>query len=287
MMCDNITRRRNAHRTLIVVNNFSNAKAISGIVRQTGLWDKVIFVEKRPRAFTHAALIRPDELYIDTDVGSRMFRHLLMVKCSKPSCKVFVYEEGQNTYQYSKIYFDDNRGWIANMRRHVYPKLGYGVFYGGSYWCDGIYLCNPKIYKDTFGSRAKKTYEIETPPAEYCARNRSELFSIFCGSNEILHAHGSECIIYLSAYTISESFLQDELFASANAYRVIKPHPRIKNPVEKYSHFADSVIASSVPAELLLLEVAEKFERVHVYHHGSSIERYINSDNMTYTKIRG
>lgn len=285
MMCDNITRSRNAHRTLIIVNNFNNAKAVSESINRLGEWDKVIFAKKRTKAFLWAMTLRPDQLYIDTDVGSRMFRRLMMVKCMKPSCKVFVYEEGQNTYKHSSTLFDASGGWATVLRRYIYPRLGCGIFYGGSYWCSGVYVCKPEVYRQAIGANTKKIYKITPSPAEYCTRNRDQLFSIFCSENEILSARGEECVIYLSAYHISEDFLESDLFAARTAYRVLKPHPHIRGVQEKYARYVDVVIPSSVPAELLLLEAMGKFDHVYAYHHGSSIERYIGGDNIDYIRI--
>lgn len=80
------------------------------------------------------------------------------------------------------------------------------------------------------------------------------------------------CRIYLSSWNVDFAFLEKFLSLSGDKY--IKLHPHIKHAPEKINNKA-SFLPTNLPAEVIVMLMTKSYENVTIYHHGSSLAKYI------------
>lgn len=238
-------------------------------------WNKVFFVKNRIQSLIKAALLRPKELYIDGDIGTRLALYLLMFRVLSGCKEIYVYEEGIGTYR-NDIYPD-------GIKRKLFDFLCIATYFGGSWFCKGVYVYKPEKYIESHN--LKKGFSVRKLPVlmwDYIEANYEYLCWLY-DFDEASIPNGDAVELYLSSYAAERKILDE--YNNTNKSHFVKLHPHLKVN-EYYNEFPNlNFIGNSVPAELLIFKLSLNFEKVTVLHHGSSASVYMPNKNITYRII--
>lgn len=277
MVAETIAEQYNSYETiLLLVNHFSDFDAVYSNVKSYGRWGKVIRLESRSAALSYVLKNKSvNELYLDSDVGFRIGFDLYKLHLlSFGRVSQFVYEEGIGTYR-KDLYQD---GFVKNGLR----MLGMGSFFGGHYLSKKIYVYKPNNY--SFDSSLRPISNKIEPALQLFIQESEVRYKYYFGlSEKLVEIKGEKLIIYLTSHYIDWKFVNGKLNVLNSDFKVIKPHPHIKECISSDSF--DFVIPNKIPIELFICMINGRFDDVVVYHHGSSVENYIDAINLTYVNI--
>jgi len=254
----------------LIVNNFAGSSEISSQLQHnfTNLQNPLFFNDRKT-ALGYVKSNNYKTLFIDSDVGFRNLIELGFLKINNPNLSIHVYEEGLGTYR-SDFY--------SGFKKLILQKIGAGTYFGGCSLVSNIYVYEAEEYLTSTKSDNKKVREIKNKLPEFIRTHRDSLRKLFSfnGLREE-DAHRKVASLYLTSWNVDQEFfskfqqLQGDLF--------VKAHPHIKTALNAS---AAKVIDAKVPAEILIMELAETYESVCVYDHFSSVRRYLKRQNLTY-----
>lgn len=258
---------------LIIIDSFRNAELVCERMASAE-WSlknlELAFMKSRKEAHRFVLTNKARNVFIDGDVGVRWFFDLLYLKLFFRNRKINVYEEGLGTYR-TDIY--------PNLKKKLFNFLGIGTNYGGCVFTDNIYIYDKCEYLKNFPKLREKVIRITCGVFDIIS-DEVEFWSRVFGPLPVVVKDNNECRIYLSSWKLDEKFLI--LFRNMSGDKYIKPHPHIKENLKL--EFAD-VIPGGIPAEFILMDLVKKYKNVKVFHHGSSVERYILAKNLEFKKI--
>lgn len=266
-------------KELIIIDTFFGAeKLASKLIEASTIWRHAIFLKNHVEAFKYCRKRRYEKLFIDSDVGFQKNIDLIKLKICSRNTKVSVYEEGLGSYR-NEIYH--------GIRKKILPMLGCSIYFGNNWLTKEIYLFEPDYYHKNVPHTKVKAQEIKTKLSQFLKNYEREFDNLFdikeLRSNLLIAQSKRSCTIYLSAwYWDAEKMKRPD---ECNNYRIVKFHPHVKNPPATVDVDFDLTVSPGIPAEILLLIASKIFDRVHVLHHGSSVERYINFKNIEFEKI--
>jgi len=259
--------------TLIITDDFNDALAVSERLKtlewELSLIDTRFCADRRKAeqvATTHGAKV----LFVDSDVGLKRFLLLSRTQMRRHRPQIWVYEEGIGTYR--------NDMYPNVAKRQFFKSLGIGTHFGGSRFTRGVYVREPKLFLERFQSIGKEVRYIENSPAETLGRDIKAWAYIF-NYTSVEANQADTCTIYLTDWNVREEGLA-RLDASCGI-RFVKPHPHIKTLPDV---LGAKILSATAPAELVLMDLLEKYARVTVIHHGSSCERYVVNQRLSYVK---
>jgi hypothetical protein len=281
MISDIISHNLDSEKYLIVIDSFSQARQVAERISKNKKWHMVSTVKNRFLSLVKAAFYKPKILYIDTDVGLRLYFYILIFKTLNFKSKVYVYEEGLGTYR-TDIY---NGGQFYKFKSNLFKKVGVSTFFGGSTFCDGVYVFKPDEYKIILKPLpTKNIYAISPSLIQYCSLHTQRLLEEFAGKTHIGLPVGKKCIIYLSSWAADIEAFEVIYKKIKPQVKILKLHPHIKK-IEKEIIGFDIIINNSIPAEILLIEALSCFEKVYVVHHGTSVESYVDHNRVVFMNI--
>lgn len=258
---------RGASPRFVVVDSFANA--ISIVKRFQDFFDiPVEFVADVGAAVKLMASSSEKMVYIDSDVGVRKFFQLARIKFSSREKIIGVYEEGIGTYR-DNIY--------KGIKRKLFDFLGVGTNFGGCRFVSKTYVFECAHYERIFGNG--KAVGIKFGIAEMIERKR-DLYRVF-GADESLFAELScaeVCHLYLSSWSVSNKFIEKLL--DFDGFKYVKLHPHIKVDCNFGGCFRK--IPAEIPAEIVVIELARRCKKLHVWHHGSSVQNYVRGNNIDF-----
>jgi len=211
-----------------------------------------------------------DYLYIDNDASFQRYLDLIAIKTFKKNIKVQVFEDGVGSYR-TDLYH--------GLKKKIFDKIGVATHMGGSPFTDKIFVFEKDRYDRIFSNNITEVVQISTSPRKIISEFSDALSYVFhYNSPKIVTS--KNCNIYLSCWEIDFNFLLS--FSDLIGDKFVKLHPHIKN---FYNTTGLDLINNSTPAEIVLLDMLEKYEKVFVYHHGTSVEQYISNDRLTFIEI--
>jgi hypothetical protein len=89
------------------------------------------------------------------------------------------------------------------------------------------------------------------------------------------------CAIYLSSWTVDDAALAR--LRIVDGLRIIKLHPHIK--IDHCEGGNVMNVHHAIPAEILIRFASKHCKSVTVFHHGSSVTRYISRPNLEFIKV--
>lgn len=255
----------------VIVDAFSGARDVANnlLAEFTGLQIPKYF-SSRESALSFLKKQKINNLFIDSDVGFKNFLKLASLKFKNREIAIHVYEEGLGTYR-TDLY--------SSFKKKLFDFIGAGSFFGGCRFVTGVYVFDTKEYINKIPSNGFKARKIQANLSKFLTDNRinfNRLFE-FCGAKP-KSSNASFCSLYLSGWKIDSKFITE--FKKLEGDLFIKPHPHLRNRnlIECTQHFD-----AKIPAELIIIDLIEKYKFVHVYDHNSSVRRYIKSDGLTFT----
>lgn len=267
-----ILNKKNENNHLYIVDSFYNSLKIADSHSLKKKFKKVIWFKTKNDALRAAANNSPKSVYIDSDVGFRSLVELCELKIKLIKTEIHVYEEGIGTYTENFI--------SSQFKKYIYSILGVGYCFGGSFLTKKIHVFNPCLYKKNIPFLSKKVVEIEEDFQLWLTQNKNNLIEVFCPTFNIEDCkENQEANVYLSNWSIDEEFVAK---ASSLMRLFVKPHPHIKK--EMHNQFLKNknveLIPSELPAEILIIFLLEKFQKINIYHENSSCLNYISTDRI-------
>ncbi|MBZ9560012.1 MULTISPECIES: hypothetical protein [unclassified Modicisalibacter] len=264
---------------LYIVNDFFNVTEVSQRLTNHDLqWRSVTNFPTRQAAIDHLQYRSVDNVFIDSDVGIRLYLSLRAAKRRSKGLKISVYEEGCGTYQ------DD---YYPPLKAGFLRLLGVGDRLGGCHLTDEIWLYEKNEYLDIFPATKTLVREIRQPLHDFLKANMGLLKKIFVGNDEVIpsgsESNGDACIIYLSSWRVYEEVVSDLQQEKKDLY--IKLHPHIKNYDSRWISGHCRMLPSAVPAEIAIMDLAKHYLDILVYHHDSSVARYVSLENLRFVNL--
>jgi hypothetical protein len=254
--------------TTIIVDAFYDAIGTSNrLLRNSSYKGHTLFQENHVTAYTTARKKQFDNLYIDTDVGLKKYIQLLRHHRHQT---ISVYEEGIGTYR---------KDLYKPAKKFALKLLGAGTHFGGCALTSNVFVFNPSLYESNFPSRNIGISAINIQLQEFITQNLRFLCDIFHGSDLKITDSDSNINIYLTNWNINSELIN--IFDKLPGHNFIKLHPHIKS-LEKINTDNTSTISQAIPAELFIVAALKSSNKVIVYHHGTSSQSYLNSDNLVF-----
>ena len=262
-------------KELIIVDAFDNSEKVALNMTEFGKkWGTVTFKKSHDEGYKYASEAGFSKLFIDSDIGFKKYIQLLVLKIRSKKTLIAVYEEGLGSYR--KISY-------AKWKKSILNFIGAGTNFGGCSITKEIYLYDADQYSEKFHTKNISVIEINLRISKLMDRSWEALVSIFDADSMALHVDTSKvdstCMIYLSNWWFREEDL--EKFSSLDELKFLKLHPNIKK-IELRNHYGFTPVLSSIPAEILILHASKHFNKVKVYHHGSSVCRYVGFKNVDF-----
>lgn len=228
------------------------------------------YFASRPSALSFLRKQDFDNLFIDSDVGFKNFLTLASLKICHPKISIHVFEEGLGTYR-TDLY--------SGIKKSLFCLIGIGAFFGACRFVTSVYVYNTEEYAKNIPAIDLKARKIQGSLSQFLATNSVALKRLFAfdgikpSSPDVLC-----CSLYLSNWETDKVFLH--YFNTLKGDLFVKLHPHIRDNVA-----IDGIqsIDARIPAELILIELINSYQSVQVYDHNSSIRRYINSQNLTFS----
>lgn len=263
--------RNKAH--LVIVDSFFNARLVYERMKSID-WEfsglSFEFFESLREARKFARMCKINNLFIDADVGVQKYFYLLRMKFNNRLLNINVYEEGVGTYR-TDLY--------SGVKKSILNLAGIGAHFGGCVLTSRIYLCEPQSYRKNFPNYKKPIEKLILGPTDIIRQYFSSLSHVFDHCS--LAAPTSDiCHIYLSSWHVDHHFLKEFSMLAGDKY--LKLHPHIK-VTDEWGQ--GTLVSRTAPAEMVLLDMMEKYKSVNVFHHGSSVEKYISGGNINFIKL--
>lgn len=218
--------------------------------------------------FIKSSTIR--SIYIDSDVGFRNFVVLNSLRKAINGFSINVYEDGVGTYRVD-LY--------GGLKKYIFDLIGVATHMGGFEHSERVFVMEPDEYIGKFRLARNRVVKIELSPYELIVRDIDIWNRIFPVVEEVIPASAT-CAVYLSTWHLEQGVLRDFLLCDCDRY--IKLHPRL---IEAASVPGVKYIGHNAPAELVLERLSHEYSSITVYHHGSSVERYVQSEKIEFIRI--
>jgi hypothetical protein len=257
----------------LLINNFQNTEGFSeNIKKYSSRWNKVIVFKNRFVALLFILFKRNkyEKLFIDSDFGTLNRIILLFLY----SISVYVYEEGFGNYRKTirtrKTLRDRLLGKIDNFlgSKHI----------GSFYLTKGIYLYNHNAFLNLVSPINRKQLLQFKSNFQQHLTSLPEI-SILFPTHILKKIKEKDVLLYLTSWEVNQKYL--EIIQNYPKHiKILKPHPHIKNKTGIERYF-DITITNSLPAEILIAEIANNSNSLLIIHQGSSALLYIkNSEKI-------
>lgn len=263
-----ILAQRYKPATLLLIEEFANAKKISA---SKDLGDRFVEVRaftSKKSALKFAASANPDRLFIDSDIGLKRHLQLLILKGWRPKCSIEIYEEGIGTYRTDLM--------SSRIGAYFRKSVGAASFFGDSVFTNKVHIFDVGSYQKALPHLAKKAIPLPHFLADWLEMNEATLSRIFCVEKKLPLGDGSRAaLLFLSDWGLDSCVLAG-LRGQTNVY--IKPHPHIA--IERINQLMDEFpdflwMPSEAPAELVIVKISRHHHELNVIHTGSSAAHYL------------
>ena len=232
---------------------------------------EVAFFPNHRLAYIDSIRGKTDYLYLDSDASFQRYLELIILKAARPNIKIAVFEDGVGTYR-ADIY--------AGVKKNIFDAIGVSTYLGGSSKTNTVFVFDARRYRDIFPQVSADVVQIKEQLDTTIASLSTELNHIF-GHNSEFPSDQETCNLYLSNWEVDYAVIR--MLADLEGDTYIKLHPHIKK-----TNIESNVrqIDNRVPAEIVILDLSRKYQNVRVFHHGSSAEQYIKSENVEFVNIK-
>lgn len=269
-----IARQRSEEPSLLcVVPTFADAdRAIARLARADSGVVGVMHASTRVGAIFRLTTRGVSRMFIDSDVGLKTPVAMWVSRMRNPRLKFSIYEEGVSLFHADP----------AERPNRFLELLGATLAHGEDPLIDEVWTYEPDEVRPRLPT--KRLERIETTLADFVGEHLEMLRGVFWPSfdDDVRAWRGARCCIYLSSWSIDQRAAA--CLQATSAYTLWKLHPHIRRNTP-LPHGIAQVLHASIPAELVLTELAERFDQVEVLHHGTSAERYVTLPNVRFRRV--
>lgn len=261
---------------ILMVDSFCGAEEVARrFPTFASRWGAVSIFRTHREVYAHILTRDYQVLFIDSDVGLRKYLTLASLRLRRRKLIVNVYEEGLGTYR-TDLY--------SRTKGTILKALGIGTYFGGCGFTSNLFLYSPCEYLLVVRPKKDKLIKIEKTLSDFIRENLDILNSLFVGGAPLLPPDIArdlrQCSVYMTNWEIDNGFLGR--FGNFPGLKLLKPHPHLKSRI---TSGALIIVSGTLPAEILVSELAQKFDMVTIYHHGTSTERYIKTKNVRFVQV--
>lgn len=270
-----ICNNNNNNNTIYVTKTFYNSDKIANSYILKKYFVDVKFFTTRNMAIRYASKKKPDKLYIDSDIGLKTQKELILFKIFNQNSAINVYEEGIGTYRNNII--------LSKFKKTVYKITGSATTFGGSILTSKIYVFDKNKYIKNNPNLSNKAIQIDQNFYTWIKKNQRKLSDLFpVASLDDNKKHNDYAYMYLSDWNIDQSII-DKISMHKNVY--IKPHPHLQyNQIDLYIKKYKSLhwIDAHIPAELAILKLSMTYNKLFIIHNNSSAFYYMKNIKNIY-----
>ncbi|MEQ9297721.1 MAG: hypothetical protein RIF33_04115 [Cyclobacteriaceae bacterium] len=248
--------------TLCIVNAFDGASFVYSNISGLNLVKlNVIFLKGYMAVFPGIWRSRIDRLYIDTDIGfwRRLLIFLSMAK------ETVVYEEGFGTYDIFRFG----------------PMKMIHSYFGSFFMTNFLMVYHPEKLHPTvaykgcaFSQSLQKFIETNWDLMKIIMRNPE--------NDQRINSIKGNVSIYVTRRNLDKRNLS-ELDAQYDGKILVRPHPGLVDELEPKYILSNAYFSGEM--EVLNLLVNPNISSVRLYHHGTSMERYIQHPSLQYIEV--
>ncbi len=257
---------------LVVVPNFADGdRVVERLSRHETGFESIKSAPNRFAAILSARTEDVEQIFVDSDVGVKTLVAMQLLRVLKRRVRFSLYEEG-----IALIEPDQSTRPPA-----VFKRMGVAMDLGDSRVIEEIWTYTPDAVRDRLPTKAVR--RIAATVGHFVRAEHQLLQDVFWETFEkdTRGWGGALCHLYLSSWRVDRNALA--YLARSHGYRIFKPHPHIRHDVALTSGL-DQVLPASIPAELVIVELARAFTTVEVVHHGSSVASYVSAPNVRYVR---
>lgn len=235
----------------------------------------VKFFSTRNIAIRYASRNKSENLYIDSDIGLKTQKELILFKIFNKNSSINVYEEGIGTYRNNII--------LSKFKKIAYKLTGSATTFGGSFFTSKIYVFDKNKYIKNNPNLSNKAIQIDKNFYTWIKENQRNLFELFpIAALDDNKKHNECAYMYISDWNINQSII-DRISIHKNIY--IKPHPHLQhNQIDIYIKKNKSIqwIDAHIPAELAILKLSIFYNKLFIIHNNSSAFHYMKDIKNIY-----
>lgn len=266
LMC--LPLKKSEEDEIFLCDYFNRSLEISKKISTSGVFIKSKWFKTKKQAIFAAAKLRPQKIYIDSDIGLSNLTYLAAAKLISPKTTFHVFEEGIGSYRDDII--------TSKAKRTIYKLLGAATIFGECTLTESIYLTDPHSHKDKIPKLKTKIEKIPSSIVETIDKNREALEEVFSIKSIRLHQDSDQATLYLTDWNIEPKKIIDKLRSNKNAY--IKPHPHTskESMAELEKHQNIILLPSAPPAEIIAATLLKKHSLLNLIHRNSSAAHYLS-----------
>ena len=258
---------------LIIINNFNDANEFYELVKShSNLWIDIKIFDSKYFALSWLIImnkrLKVSNIFLDSDYGIVLHFFLFFLKDKLIS----VYEEGWGSYREIRT----ATNFISFLKNKINVFFKNENIIGGSRFTTHIYLYHISFYKKTFNNNSKILLDFNFKFTQHIDSFKE--FKYIFAQKEMSYLKNKEVLLYLTSYTYDLS-IEDYLFEYKNNYKILKPHPHIKDfkGITKF----DEILNGVVPAEFIINSLLKIVEKLVIIHHGStSLLYFLNNEKI-------
>jgi hypothetical protein len=258
---------------LVVVPTFADGARIVGRLStlDTGFAD-VRSGRSRVASILQLGARGASRIFVDSDMGLKTPLAMRLVRLARRGVRFSVYEEGVSLVT----------PFVRDRPNPLLARLGATLNLGEAAVVDEVWTYTPELVRPRLPT--KRLHRIETGLEAFVASQRSFLTDAFWPDHarDVARWAGDACCVYLSSWEVDPRAVAR--LAETRAFTICKPHPHIRQGVALPDGI-DQVLHPSIPAELVLMELAKRFGEVEVLHHASSAAAYVTAPNVRFVDL--
>lgn len=278
-------------KVLIIVNAFKGAEDLFlNVKNKSNYWDEVLFCNNYSEAF-YSIRNNPNKnlynkLYIDGDYSFSMIKELRNLR----NIEIFVYEEGIGTYtnnirnivqqnKYGKGSFFQKIKWSLTS---IFFKLnGHENYHGGFSGTKGIYVYDKSLLLKNKPNFKKEILNFKLSFLDHLRKFEDRNFIADDYGQLMEKVEGKKILLYLTSWEINPNIIEI-LNRYPNYYKILKPHPHIKeHNLKIFEDNFDFQISGGNMVEFLLSDLIEVSIDLIVVHSGSGALMHFKNAQIT------
>ncbi len=259
--------------TLCVTPTFMDAKGVVGrLAERSSGFMSVVQARSRAAAVVGLAYHGAARVFIDSDVGLKTPFAMWLARRLNAGVRFSLYEEGTGLKEIPP----------EHIPNRLLRTFGATSAFGESRLMEEVWTYDSQAVGARLPHRPMR--QIARGLDDFVRSRRAMLLDIFWPAFEehAAHWHGTKCCVYLSSWEVEPRV--SGYLSSLDAFTLWKLHPHIKRSAGPVPG-VDQEVQAVVPAELLIIELADFFDEVVVVHHGTAVEQYVKSANVRFVPV--
>lgn len=269
----NIVDKTKTNICLMFTNFYNAEETFEKLQATSNYWDKMysfdIFDQPYKWMIKNKDIIQ--NIYIDSDYGLTKCFFLFQLRTKN----IYVYEEGIGNYL--KTVRTQNR-FVDKIIKNVYLLFRCKDYMGGTPFTQGIFLYDIPRFSLAHPENKKRLYTFNSSFREHLNNFEDKIYFSDNHIEQIYNKiHNKKVLIYLTSWVYDEKI--ESILNNHNDYfKILKPHPHIKDYQDLKLNIYDYVVSGNVFIELFINQLLDITAELIVVHHNSSALLYFNKE---------